>query len=273
VPSNLEPSLGSAHGDKARPFLDGCNATYSIATVHRCAYGATQSTTSVMLFGDSHASQWFPALDAIANVRNWRLVVADKSTCPPLELTVFSPVLGRTYTECSAFRQSALARIRAERPKVVILGAARHYSTDYHFSVYGSQWISGLASMVREIRALGPRVVVMGPTPKPNLPDVPDCLSGHLFNAVVCTTPTNVAVNTAGMNEERQAVISAGGSYVDVTPWVCTKATCAVIVGNLLVYRDDNHLTTKYVPWLTPPLDTALNAALQSSQGISIAPS
>ena len=273
VPSNLEPSLGGAHGDEALPFLDGCNATYSVTTVHRCAYAATQSSTSVMLFGDSHASQWFPALDTVANRRNWRLVVLDKSTCPPLELTVFSPVLDRTYTECSQFRQSSLARIRAERPKVVILGVARHYSTAYHFSVYGSEWISGLASMVREIRALGPRVVVMGPTPKPNLPDVPDCLSAHLFDAAACTTPTNVAVNMAGMNAERVAVVNAGGSYVDVVPWVCTNASCAVTVGNLLVYRDDNHLTTKYVSWLTPVFETALDAALNSNQGVSIAPS
>ncbi len=272
VPSNLDPSLGSAHGDKALPFVDGCNATYSVTTPHTCAYAQTQSPTSVVLFGDSHASQWFPALDAMANSRNWRLVVLDKSTCPPLELSLFSPVLGRTYTECAQFRQSALERIRVEKPKLVILGVARHYSTDYHFSVYSAAWISGLATMVREIRALGPRVVVMGPTPKPNLPDVPDCLSAHLGDATACATPTNIAVNAFGTAAERDAVVGAGGSYVDVQPWVCTTSSCAVIVGNLLVYRDDNHLTTKYVSWLTPVFETAVDAALQSATGVSIAP-
>ncbi len=272
VPSNLSPPLGGAHSDQALPFLDGCNATYSVTTVHRCIYAKTQSSTSVMLFGDSHASQWFPALDALANSRDWRLVVADKSTCPPLELKIFSPVLGRTYTECAQFRQSALARIRTEKPKVVVLGVARHYSTDYHFSVYGPDWDSGLAAMVREIRALGPRVVVMGPTPKPNMPDVPDCLSAHLADAAACTTPTNIAVNTAGMAGERSAVLGAGGSYIDVEPWVCTASSCSVLVGNLLVYRDDNHLTTKYVSWLTPIFETALDAALLTDHGISIAP-
>ncbi len=265
VPSNLNPSLADAHGDKARPFLDGCNATYGVTSVEHCTYGATGSATSVVLFGDSHATQWFPALDAIANLRNWRLIVADKSTCPPLELTVYSPVLGRTYTECAEFRRSALDRIRAERPRIVILGVARHYSTDYHFTVYSDAWISGLAAMVREIRALGPQVIVMGATPKPNLPDVPSCLSAHLSDTAACTTPTANAVNARGVAAERNAVQHAGGAYIDVEPWICTPETCAVIVGNLLVYRDDNHLTTTYVTWLTPALQHALDLATAGS--------
>jgi hypothetical protein len=29
-------------------------------------------------------------------------------------------------------------------------------------------------------------------------------------------------------------------------PWLCTAQTCPVIVGNLLVYRDESHLSTAY---------------------------
>jgi peptidoglycan/LPS O-acetylase OafA/YrhL len=272
VPSNLEPSLGNAHGDKALPFLDGCNATYSVTTVSRCEYGDTQAATSIVLFGDSHATQWFPALDAIANLHHWRLIVLAKTTCPPLEISVWSPVLGRAYSECDQFRRAALARIRAERPALVVIGVARHYSSDYHFQVYGPQWIQGFATIVREIRAMGTRVVVLGPTPKPNLTDVPSCLSAHLSDATACTTPRAVAVNAAGFVTERAAVLAAGGSYVDVTPWVCTSATCAVIVGNLLVYRDDNHLTTSYVSWLTPEMNVALDLALGSRKPVYLTP-
>ena len=86
-----------------------------------------------------------------------------------------------------------LQRIRGERPALVVLGAARHYGDVYHFQVYGRPWISGLARMVREVRATGAQVIVLGPTPKPRV-DVPDCLSRHLRNAVACTTPRAVAV-------------------------------------------------------------------------------
>jgi hypothetical protein len=57
-------------------------------------------------------------------------------------------------------------------------------------------------------------------------------------------------------------VRAAAGSYLDVSPYICTETTCAVVVGNLLVYRDDNHLTTTYTSWLRTALQPAIDAAL-----------
>jgi len=44
-----------------------------------------------------------------------------------------------------------------------------------------------------------------------------------------------------------------------VTNWLCTDKVCPVIVGNLLVYRDSNHITTKYAEWLIPLIDAAIS--------------
>ncbi len=51
--------------------------------------------------------------------------------------------------------------------------------------------------MVRQVRATGARVVVLGPTPKPRM-DVPDCPAEHPRNATACTTPRTEAANAAG---------------------------------------------------------------------------
>jgi hypothetical protein len=216
----------------------------------------------VVLFGDSHAAMWFPAMDQIANATRWRLEALTKVTCPPVELSFWSPVLGRPYRECDQWRADMLQRIRSERPAVVVLGAARHYGDVYHFRVYGPGWISGLAKEVREIRATGIRVVVLGPTPKPTV-DVPDCLSAHHSNAVACLSSRSDAVNAAGLRAEREAVLQAGGSYLDITPWLYTKASCAVVVGNLLANRDDNHLSTTFTRWVSPVLGSALQETLR----------
>ena len=74
VPSNLNPSLERAHHDQARPFLDGCDDGWRDTRVVPCAYGDRRSTTTVVLFGDSHAPQWFPAFERVAAARHWRLV-------------------------------------------------------------------------------------------------------------------------------------------------------------------------------------------------------
>jgi hypothetical protein len=69
-------------------------------------------------------------------------------------------------------------------------------------------------------------------------------------------------LNAAGSASERSAVTAAGGVYVDPAPWLCTADRCAVIVANLLVFRDDNHLTTTYTSWLEPVLAEQVDAAL-----------
>jgi hypothetical protein len=66
------------------------------------------------------------------------------------------------------------------------------------------------------------------------------------------------------MRAERAAVQRAGGSYVDVSPWMCARSTCAVVVGNLLVYRDDNHLSTSYPAWLAPVFAVELDQVLHA---------
>jgi len=263
VPANLDPPLASAHADQPRPALEACLIRWLGVESGACRYGSATSHTTVALFGDSHALQWFPALDHAARVRHWQLESLTKTTCPPVQLSFWSPVLGRPYRECDRWRANVLQRIRTERPSLVVLGAARHYGDVYHFKMYGRPWIAGLARMVRQVRATGARVVVLGPTPKPRV-DVPDCLAGHLRDASACTTPRAVAVNAAGLAAEHRAVLAAGGTYLDVTGWLCTRSTCAVEVGNLLAYRDDNHLTTSYTTWLAPLLGAELDEILHS---------
>ena len=186
VPANLEPSLLGANRDEPPVFVDGCLDDYTDRTVRPCVFGDTTGTTTVFLVGDSHAAMWFPALAELATSRRWRLVVAAKSTCPPLQITVRSPVLGRRYTECDAWRTRVINRIRAERPALVVLGVARHYSTAYGFSVYSSQWLQGLAGMVTTLGQVGSQVLVLGPIPKPPA-SVPACLSAHLHGAADCS--------------------------------------------------------------------------------------
>jgi peptidoglycan/LPS O-acetylase OafA/YrhL len=254
VPSNLSPSLEQASNSLAPPFREGCDNSYTDASLHPCTFGDRQSATTVMLLGDSHAAQWFPAVDQLAVTHDWRVVSLTKAICPPVLIPIWNPVFNRPFTECEQWRTSALAWIAREKPTVVVLGAARHYGPEYRFHVYGPDWLGGLAAMVKEIRAIGPQVVVMGPVPHPS-GNVPDCLSGHLSDAVACTRPLTAAVNPAGIAAEQAAVLAAGGSYINVIPWVCSPAACAVIVGNILVFRDDNHITTTFATWLSPVLD------------------
>lgn len=257
VPANLTPSLSAAYASKAAPFLDGCDNAFTDAVVHHCVYGDATSRTTVVLFGDSHAAQWWPALDLLANRRHWRLVDLSKATCPPISLPVYSPVLGHEFRECEQWRDAAVARIAVERPAVVIVASARHYGPEYHFRVFSPRWNDALASMVRRITPLAGHVIALGPTPHP-IGDVPDCLAAHVHAVASCTWGPERALDLPGVAAERAALDRTTARYVDETPWFCTTTSCPVIVGNVLVYRDDNHVTVEYARWLAPVFDALL---------------
>lgn len=261
VPVNLTPSLEHAHNDIAPPFYNGCLLSWIDTTPAACASADTSADRSVVLFGDSHAAQWYPALHSLANSRHWRLNTYTKTTCPPLEISVFSPYLGRHYTECEQWRAQVLDRIRANRPVLVVLGVARHYTELYHFTPYDRGWLTGLDLMVRELRATGAQVLVLGAIPKPPT-DVPECLSANLESTGVCNVPRAGTVNAAGINAERAVATRAGASYLDLIPFMCGTDHCPVIVGNELIYRDDNHLTIGFAELLEPIIATEVAAVM-----------
>jgi len=88
---------------------------------------------------------------------------------------------------------------------------------------------------------------------------VPDCLSAHLTDAVACTMPKQYPYyNPSGVGQEEAVAAAAGAGYVNTQPWFCFDLTCTVIVNNILVYRDDNHITATYASWLTPVIGADL---------------
>ena len=272
VPANLDPSLSSASSSEAAPMVDGCLDSFRTSSVPTCLFGDAAGTRSVVLFGDSHATMWFPAVDAYANANGYRLYVWNKAACPPVAISLFSPVLDRAWTECSQWYANVLARVAQTRPSLVVLGIAPNYDAAYGVVQNGPSWQAGLASTIRTLRHDGSRVLVLGSAPGPVYP-VPDCLSAHLTDVASCDfSPIGRRVSGGGLvgmdqpgdAAEAATVTSAGGVYADVRPWFCTSSVCDVIVDNLLVYRDQSHITVPYADYLAPLVGDEMALALSS---------
>jgi peptidoglycan/LPS O-acetylase OafA/YrhL len=261
VPSNLDPSLADAPADKAAVFVNGCVRSWREVGQAECATGDTASPTTVALIGDSHAAMWNPAFEQLADQRHWRLETLAKVTCPLQDLPIDSPYLGREYTECEQWRGQILARVTAEHPRLVVLSMSRRYGADFGFTSYDPAWINTLGHTVAQLRRSGASVLVLGPAPDPRSA-VPACLSGHLDDATACAPARADAVSRAGVAAEQAAVTGAGGHYADLTDLFCTPERCPMIVGNTLVFRDDNHVTTEYARLLAPVFGALTDSAV-----------
>ena len=261
VPSNLDPPLAKAPADKAAVFVNGCVRSWREIGQGECATGDIASPTTVALVGDSHAAMWNPAFQHLAEQRHWRLETLAKVTCPLQDLHITSPYLGREYTECKQWRAQIVNRLKAEHPRLVVLDMSRRYGADFGFTSYDPAWIDTLGRTVAQLRSIGAAVLVLGPVPDPGS-SVPTCLSGHVDDATACAPARPVAVGDGGISAERAATTAGGGHYADLTDLFCTADRCPVIVGNTLVFRDDNHVTTEYAQLLTPVFGALADRAL-----------
>ena len=259
VPKNLEPSLAGATGDKPVIYDDGCHLDAGSTEPGECVFGDTTSSFTVALFGDSHAAQWFDALDEIAKQRGWRLLALTKLGCTPIEQITYNSTVGATYPQCKPWRANVKKRLAAERVGVVFISYSNRLQQVGVRQPFPDQvWLDGFAELIPELRAAGTEPVLITDTPYPGR-DVPICLSENVSSVRNCAFSRERGIRQSRLDTNIAAAVDNGAQVLDVTNWLCTDKACPVIVGNLLVYRDSNHITTKYAEWLTPLIDAAVS--------------
>lgn len=262
VPRNLAPPLPEVMVENRTALSDRCIQSWRGVDVPDCVTGRPGSRTTVALIGDSHAAMWQPGLQYAALQSDWRLVTMAKNTCPLPDRTIYNPFLGRQYPECDQWRRAVFARLRVERPKLVVVSVSRRYGPRWDFASTSDKWASSLATLISEIReTTDGAVLVLGPVPDPQT-DVPVCLSDHLDDVAACTPTRQAAVKSAIIAAEGQAAVGAGGLYADLSTVFCTGQSCPVVIGRYLVFRDDNHLTTTYASALGPVLRSIADRAM-----------
>jgi peptidoglycan/LPS O-acetylase OafA/YrhL len=260
VPANLTPALAAAPKDMVKPQTDGCHLTLtSPPGTPPCTYGRPGAISTVVLFGDSHALQWFPAFEKLANRRGWRLVSLTRSSCSPAPVPVVNTKLKRAYPECESWRNSSLARIKALAPQLVVVAS----STGYRNALAGNPvdpdavWKNAWTRLFTVLRADAGKVALLGDTPFLSRDPV-DCLAAA---GAVVSACAELATTVLRDPEWRAMVLEAatrvGAPIIDPVPWLC-GLRCPTVVGNQLVYRDSNHLTSAYAEMLAPLLDARL---------------
>ena len=257
LPAGLRPSLVDAQEDKERLIADGCFSSLKGSTPRGCTFGNPGGSFTVALVGDSHASHWFPAVEQIANQRGWRLLTFTKASCVFVDLPIFSPLLKREYTECEAWRPLVIQRLIAEQPDLVIVSSDRWLPPVNKIDEDPTRQGQAMARLLLQIPG---RIAILADTPASNF-DVPVCLSRHLDDITRCATSRLAAFGRQHLVRERTAAQAANATLVDLSDAVCPGDPCQPVIGDMIVYRDDHHLTATFAASLAGLLEAALPIA------------
>ncbi len=255
VPSNLRPSLSGAADDKPAVYDNGCMLSDGETRPGDCIFGSASSSTTIVLFGDSHAAQWFPALHRIAEARGWRLESLTKQGCPTADVPTT-----RTDRDpdCRRWRDAVIERLAADPPDLVVMSSYRYNPG----GLADEPWRSGLNATLESLRPTAAQVLVLGDTPTPVPKDVPSCLAENLSRADRCTAARSRAVVEARVSVEREAARAHNALFAPTGDWLCTDVGCPVIFDDVLLYRDGNHISTTAAVLLAPYLEATLGFVL-----------
>jgi peptidoglycan/LPS O-acetylase OafA/YrhL len=242
----------------------GCQDGTLDSKVSVCYSGvpASEAATTVAVIGDSHATQWLPALQSIAKANRWRIVEITKGSCA---FNGAARKTADTATESCATWNKEIDAELAKLPQVstVItsadvedLFAASAGKTGFQNAVsgYEAAW-AGLPSTIT-------KVDVIDDIPRPS-GNAQTCLelkdtSGRLASGA-CSLPRTDAVVPDPI---ATAADHAGGRVqaIDMDNYFCTSSRCDPVIGHVMVYRDTSHMTTTYSTTLGPYLAAKLSA-------------
>lgn len=263
LPANLSPSLTSARTDKSEWLKENnpCSIDFAEVRVPSCPGGDPNGSKLIVLYGDSHASMWMPAIDAIAKKNGYRVELYAKLACPLIEAPVWSYQLNRPFTECIEWQQLVLPKIKNSKPDLLIVtdqwkpavvnGAKSDFDTE-------TLWEKEFPKAIANLNSYAKKLVVIGNNPSMTTDSI-NCLSKPGVTISICASVRTKADNNAINRIEQAAVIAVKGTFIDTVTWACDAYMCPAIIDNKLVYFDQWHFTTTYVNWLTPSLAKALS--------------
>ncbi|MEJ5919593.1 acyltransferase family protein [Corynebacterium sp. H78] len=271
-----------------KPGLDGCvTMTPAPASeLHPCIYGDKKSKKTMVLVGGSHSEQWFPALDVVAKKNGYKLITVLRQGCPSALGWVDN--IARPQT-CQAFNRNVLDYLDEVKADVVVTTTTRAGRDGVDFMPWAYE------EFLNEVSDRGIRVIGIRDNPWPFDTDghrfaptscmeddnttqkMPitdaDRASKHGGNAPTkCDIPRKRAFPTE--NESKEVLESLPDAIsVDFTDVFCDDNRCPAVIGNVYVYRDNNHVSVTFAKTLATELDRQVNSFLKEDSKKSAASS
>jgi hypothetical protein len=259
MPAVLDPPVPQLLGNIPN-VPASCMAHDGESTNTICRLGVASSRTIVVI-GDSHAEMWLPDFEGIAQHENWQVLPLLKSACSP---AMWGGATGPA--DCHAWFRWAKQQLQAIHPDVTVVAGHYSYNGTVDNPTYFQQVTEGMNAVLLASKRASRRVIVLGDIPGRNQQPVDCLLSAHASpancsEAIAPAQPdiTNAVAQLAGYDKV---------GFIDTTGWFCYDAQCPLVVGNLITYRDDTHVSQIYAAALSGALKAAFDTLSKPSRHV-----
>lgn len=257
----VSPSLSNVGKDQPQY---PCAQVPTVATGSEttpCVVANENGAKTLAVVGDSHASQWVPALEKVVEGTDWKLVVYLHNSCP------FS-LAARNYEthgelKCTEPNKEVINKLLQLKPNRILITnlAVTDIPRQPDEEYAGTK---GFVEAWKPLARAGIPITVLHDTPYTgNKKVIPDCVATQLRKGSVdkCGIPRSKIMHMAGTNGALYAAVQStkGANFIDLTDAFCTDTECPAVIGNELVYRDTNHVTKTYMLTVADELKKKLN--------------
>ena len=257
-----------AKNDLPMIYTSGCFGKYPDTSVNMeaCSGGTSSASKTMILLGDSHAANWYPALEQMAFNEDWRLLTLAKSACPPISEPIIDKNLGREYTECSEWLDSALKTIKNIQPDLVITTASSGYEL-----ISEDKWEKGFDPVLQTLSENSNNVLFIKDTPHLKFRSL-DYLARKEWTSKLFTLDSYDAIIKDGKSEQvydvqKQLIEKYENiNYVDMNDLIFSKKPILIddlYRDKMFVFWDSSHITATFMKSIGSKVALCINAAIE----------
>ncbi|MEV0003551.1 acyltransferase family protein [Micromonospora sp. NPDC050980] len=261
-----DPMVAKLDGPETWPNACGAKPKGDAGMIP-CVYGDPNGTITVALAGDSHATQWLPALRAVAEVEGWRLTVYTLGGCPLIDMERVAAWREWPAPRCVDWNRRVLKEmVDVVKPDLLLVGNGFYHPNGNvppePTETSNKVLADALRATWQQLTAVGVPVAVLRDNPQLKR-IAPECVLTNRTKLTRCANPRADALRVGSGAAHKLAVAKQRDVHlVDLTDAICPTDPCSAVIGKVLVYRDNNHLTGTYTTTLAPRLRTALTKIL-----------
>jgi peptidoglycan/LPS O-acetylase OafA/YrhL len=232
-----------------------------------CVFGDPKGTFDLALVGNSHAAQWAPALIEIAKLRHWRITTYLAGGCATAETKPEWDNGEDAADQCLRWNHQVVDALRADPPDLVVVSNRTSNPAEGEDSLEDSYglWEKGYRTRLLELSAMKRPIVVIRDTPASEnggIKSPPECVATRR-DPNDCSGPRDEWVPVDPAADAAASLARHGISVIDLNDFLCTLDTCQTVVGGVIAYYDNSHMTATFNRTLAPYLDEEIQEALR----------